>query len=172
MPGKWLLAGTAIVVTVTVPVFLFFTLSTPCLVLQNSETGAVIAVFPVNDGEEFSITFIHSVNQTPVTDVYQIKSGRIHVVRTVYYSFGAGVQSEIGEGESLAYGPDGAMIVSGFNRPMDRLSYIVGTVSDHTLEIGGEKISLRELCGRNTRVQLTYGRRFVLVRAPFSARSQ
>ena len=96
MPGKWLLAGTAIVVTVTVPVFLFFTLSTPCLVLQNSETGAVIAVFPVNDGEEFSITFIHSVNQTPVTDVYQIKSGRIHVVRMVYYSFGAGVQSEIG----------------------------------------------------------------------------
>ena len=55
MPGKWLLAGTAIVVTVTVSVFLFFTLSSPCLVLKNGETGEVIASFPVSDGEEFPL---------------------------------------------------------------------------------------------------------------------
>ncbi|NLZ45035.1 MAG: DUF1850 domain-containing protein [Clostridia bacterium] len=172
MPKGWLLTGTAIVVTVSVSVFLFFTLTEPCLILKNGETGEVIAAFLLNEGEEFSITFVHSVNQTPVTDVYQIKNGKIHVARTVYYSFGAGVQSGIGEGESLEYGPDGAMIVSGFSRPMDRLSYIVGTVSDHTLEIGGERISLRELCGRNARVQFTYGRRLVRMRTPFSARSK
>jgi|SRR5690554_4876085 hypothetical protein len=166
MPGKWLLAGTAIVVTVTVSVFLFFTLSSPCLVLKNGETGEVIASFPVSDGEEFSVTFIHSVNQTPVTDVYQIKKGRIYVVRTIYYSFGAGVQTEIGEGQSLEYGRDGAMIVSGFNRVMDRLSYIVGTVSDHTLQIGEEIISLRELCGRNRRVRFECGRRCARARTP------
>lgn len=167
MPKKWLPAGTAIVVTVTVSAFLY-AFSVPCLILKNGETGKVIASFPVNDGEEFSVTFVHSVNQTPVTEVYRIKNGRIYLVRAVYYSFGAGVPSELGEGEDLEYGPDGAMILSGLSRSMDRLSYIVGTVSDHILQIGGESISLRELCGRNTRVQFTYGRRLT----PFLTRSK
>lgn len=159
MPGKRLRTGAAILVTITASVFLLFSLSTPYLILKNGDTAELIRSFPVKEGEEFSVTFIHSVNQTPVTDVYQIKKGKIHVVRTIYYSFGAGVQSEIEEGQSLEYGPDGSMIVSGFNRPLESLSYIVGTVSDHTLQIGGELISLRELCGRNTTVQFVSGRK-------------
>jgi|SRR5690554_649970 len=161
MQKKLVLTGAALVVAVTASVFLFFIFSSPCLTLflKNGETGEVIRTFPVKDGEEFSVTFVHSVNKSPVTDVYQIKSGNIYVVRTIYYAFGAGVQTEIEEGQVLEYGADGSMIVSGFNRLMNRLSYIVGTVSDHTLQIGGEVISLRELCGRNTTVQFVYGRR-------------
>ena len=51
----------------------------------------------------------------------------IYIVTHDCYSFGAGVHLDR-EGQSLEYGRDGAMIVSGFNL-MDRLSYIVGTVS-------------------------------------------
>ena len=47
------------------------------------------------------------------------------------------VFSALEEGQNLEYGEDGAMIVLGFNRRLDPLSYIVGTVSDHTLQIGG-----------------------------------
>ncbi len=159
MLGKRLRTGAAILVTITASVFLLFRLATPCLILKNGDTGEIIRSFPLKEGEEFSVTFVHSVNQTPVTDVYQIKKGTIYVVRTIYYSFGAGVQTEIEEGQSLEYGPDGSMIVSGFNRPLKRLSYIVGTVSDHTLQIGGEHISLRELCGHNTTVRFMIGRK-------------
>jgi hypothetical protein len=120
--------------------------------------------FPVRDGDEFSVTFVHSVNKTPVTDVYQIRSGKIYVARTIYYAFGAGVQTELAAGQKLEYGQDGSMIVSGFNRLMDSLSYIVGTVSDHTLQIGEDRISLRELCGRNTTVRFVSGRRLVINR--------
>ncbi|NLW57000.1 MAG: DUF1850 domain-containing protein [Firmicutes bacterium] len=149
-------------VTITASVFLLFSLATPCLILRNGDTGELFRSFPVKEGEEFSVTFVHSVNQTPVTDVYQIKKGKIYVVRTIYYAFGAGVQSELEEGQSLEYGRDGSMIVSGFNRRMEHLSYIVGTVSDHTLQIGGELISLRGLCGRNTTVQFVSGRKLFL----------
>lgn len=149
-------------VTITASVFLFFWLSAPCLLLKNGDTGEVIMSLPVQDGEEFSVTFVHSVNKTPVTDVYQIKNGKIYVVRTIYYAFGAGVQTELAEGQRLEYGQDGSMIVSGFNRLMDSLSYIVGTVSDHTLQIGEDLISLRKLCGRNTTVQFVSGRRLII----------
>lgn len=125
------------------------------LVLRNGDTQEEYARFRISEGDEFSVMFIHSVNQYPLTDVYQIKGHKIYVVRTVYYNFGAGVQTEIEEGQTLTYGENGEMIVSGFNQEMPYLSYIVGTVSDHTLTIYGKEISLRELCGRNSKVEFS-----------------
>ena len=46
-------------------------------------------------------------------------------------------------------------IVSGFDKEMPYLSYIVGTVSDHTLTLHGKEISLRDLCGRNSKVEFS-----------------
>lgn len=125
------------------------------LTVRNGDTKAVYTRIKVAEGEEFSIGFIHSVNKTPLTDVYQIKDHKIYVVRTIYYGFGAGVQTEIEDGQTLTYGDDGAMIVSGFNREMTHLSYIVGTVSDHVLTVHDKEISLRDLCGRNATVEFT-----------------
>lgn len=156
---KRLLTGAAIVVMIAASVFIYFILSSPCLILKNGDTGKTLAVYRIEEENEFSITFVHSVNKSPVTDVYEIRNGDIYVVRTIYYSFGAGVQTEIEEGQTLEYGEDGSMIVSGFDRPMDNLSYIVGTVSDHILEINGSSVKLRELCGRNTTVRFSSGRR-------------
>ena len=125
------------------------------LVLRNGDTKEEFARFRVSEGDEFSVTFIHSVNQYPLTDVYQIRNHKIYVVRTIYNNFGAGVQTEIEPGQKLEYGKNGEMIVSGFDREMPWLSYIVGTVSDHILIVNGEEISLRELCGRNSKVEFS-----------------
>lgn len=157
---KGILTGAVLVLIVASSVFLYFVFSVPCLLLKDGDTGEVLAEYPMSEGDEFSVTFIHSVNKSPVTDVYEFRGSRIFVVRTIYYSFGAGVQSEVREEQVLEYGDDGSMIVSGFERQMDRLSYIVGTVSDHTLHINNESFSLRELCGRNATVHFVCGRRF------------
>ena len=111
----------------------------------------------MEEGEEFSITFIHSVNKSPLTDCYQVKDKRIYVEKTIYYGFGAGVQTQLEGNEKLTYGEDGSMIVSGFDREVPDLIYFVGTVSDHTLVVrDGEPISLRALCGRSSKVRFTY----------------
>ena len=57
-----------------------------------------------------------------------------------------------GDKTIISINENGEMVVSGFNMEMPWLSYIVGTVSDHTLTLHGEEISLRELCGRNSKV--------------------
>ena len=159
MRRKWFITGAAILFAIAAPIFMFVAFSSPCLILKNGDSGKTIASFPLKQGDEFSITFIHSVNKSPVTDVYQIRDDKIYVVRTIYYAFGAGVQTEIEAGQTLSYGSDGSMIVSGFDKELDHLSYIVGTVSDHTLQIGGNTISLRDLCGKNTTVLFLYGQR-------------
>ena len=127
------------------------------LVLSSEKTGEILARYPVRLSDIFSIGFVHSVNKTPVTDYYEIREDGIYVVKTIYYGFGAGVQTELGEGETLEYGDDGSMIVTGFNRRMDDLVYFVGTVSDHTLTLqNGQEISLRTLCGKNAMVRFSF----------------
>lgn len=119
------------------------------LVLCYSENDEVIKTFDVEDGDEFSVEFIHSVNKSPVKDVYVIREGKIIADRTIYATFGAGMPTEIPEGQTLGYDEYGNMIVSGINQEKKILEVIVGTVYDHVLEIGGESISLTELCGKN-----------------------
>ena len=121
--------------------------------------AVIIIIMAAAAAISFSIGFIHSVNKSPLTDFYELRDGRIFVEKTIYYGFGAGVQTEIEEGQTLEYGEDGSMIVSGFDREIPDLIYIVGTVSDHILKVNeGPDISLRDLCGRNAMVRFTYSR--------------
>lgn len=122
------------------------------LVLYDTESGKVYGEFSACDGDEFAVEFVHSVNKSPVRDVFVIRNGEIFADRTVYSAFGAGVQTEIEDGQTLSFDKDGNMVVSGFNIKFDRVKYIVGTVSDHVLYIENKEISLRNLCGRNAHI--------------------
>lgn len=122
------------------------------LAVYDRESGKTYRTFEVSEGSEFSVEFIHSVNKSPVIDVFVIRDGKIVADRTIYSAFGAGVQTEIEEGQTLEYDENGNMVVSGFNIVFPEVKYIVGTVSDHILRIEGESISLTELCGKNAHI--------------------
>ena len=141
---------------VTAAVFFCF-YGSGSLILEDVDSGKVYARYRLKNGDIFSIGFIHSVNKSPVTDYYELRKDGIYVIKTVYYGFGAGVQTELGEGEKLEYGEDGSMIITGFDRKMPDLVYIVGTVSDHTLVLNEkDTVSLRDLCGRNAKVRFSW----------------
>ncbi|WP_312652195.1 DUF1850 domain-containing protein [Proteiniclasticum sp.] len=124
------------------------------LVIIDADTGEVYGSWPMKEKDIFSLEFIHSVNQTPVVDEFMVIKSGFRAHRTIYSSFGAGVQTQLNEGERLSYDEDGNMIISGFSQTYVKLNLIVGTVSDHILTVGKTEISLRELCGRNTSVIL------------------
>lgn len=122
-------------------------LSNRTLVLYG-EQHQVYLKLPIRDAEEFSVEFIHSVNKSPVIDYYQVRGKDIYVTATKYFSFGAGVQTELTGEEMLGYTKDGAMLVSGINQKMEHLRYAVAMVSDHVLIYRGQRISLKEVCGK------------------------
>lgn len=127
------------------------------LVLEEPHGETRYGEYEMSVGDEFSISFIHSVNNSPVIDYFEIREDGIYGVRTVYYGFGAGVPTELGERQTLEFGEDGSMIISGMDIKMNSLIYRVGTVSDHILTLeDGSEISLRDLCGRNARVEFSY----------------
>ncbi len=130
------------------------------LVLTDVNTGEVYADFPVSDGTRFSVEFVHSINKTPVKDIYEVRNGsEIYVVETDYYSFGTGVQTQLNPGETLEYGDDGSMQIKNIDKLIPDLIYIVGTVSDHVMCIDESEISLRELCGKNSMVRFSIEKR-------------
>jgi hypothetical protein len=122
------------------------------LVIYNGESKEIYKTYDIYDGMEFSVEFVHSVNKSPVKDYFIVKNNKLYAEKTVYSAFGAGVQTEIEDGQTLSFDKDGNMVVEGFDIEFDKIKYIVGTVSDHILEIEGQKISLTEACGKNAHV--------------------
>jgi len=123
------------------------------LEILDSASGKVYGRWPLKDGAEFAIEFIHSVNQSPVRDTFKAAGKGIQPVSARFYSFGAGMQADLEEGQTLSRDND-ALVITGFNRTFTELNYIVGTVSDHLLFVNGETVSLRDLCGRNAHITL------------------
>lgn len=110
----------------------------------------------MKEGERFSVSFKHSINLSLVIDIYQIEDGNIYVEETIYYHFGAGVQTQLNDGETLTYGEDGSMVVGNIHQLRNDVGYIVGTVYDHMLKVDDREVNLRELCGKNTPVRFNY----------------
>lgn len=146
------LAAVIVFITAAVLCFSCCSVSAPRLVVYDGENGEIYAQYDIYDGMEFSVEFIHSVNKSPVIDVFVIKNGEIYADRTIYCAFGAGVQTELEGDETLTFDEEGRMVVSGFNIKFPQVKYIVGTVSDHILFIEEEYISLTELCGKNAHI--------------------
>ena len=121
------------------------------LVIKDSESGRLYGKWPFKKNEEFAIEFIHSVHQSPVRETFRAENRIISPVSVQFLSFGAGMKSDLEEGQVMSRYGD-AMVITGFNSSFREINYIVGTVSDHLLFINDKKISLRELCGRNAHI--------------------
>ena len=125
----------AILAVAAVAVFLLLFLRKPGLTLSDAESGRVYARLPLQDGESFSVSFRHSVNKSDVTEIYQRRGREIWLTGCVYYGFGAGVAEVLDPGWTLETGENGEMILGNIEMQMHDLTYIVGTVYDHILEI-------------------------------------
>lgn len=150
-----MMAAAAILVVAAAAVLAVFLLREPKLVLSNDESGKVYARLPLKDGDSFSVTFRHSVNKSDVTEIYQRRGREIWLTGCVYYGFGAGVAEVLEPDWTLENGDNGEMIIGNIEMKMNDLTYIVGTVYDHILEVNGERIVLNDLCGKNAKVHFS-----------------
>ena len=117
----------------------------------------IYTTIKLNKNDTFSISFIHSVNKTPVTDFYKFDDKKnIYIYKTNYMSFGAGMPTELNENENILYNDDGTMTIEHIDKKIDELTYYLSNIYDHTLSINETtKFSLWELCGKNKLIQIT-----------------
>lgn len=126
------------------------------LILYNNNLGTEIASFPIAKDDYFYVKFNHSVNMSPVIDYYKFNDkNEIYVYKTIYYNYGAGVETELENNETISYGADGSMIIENIDKKIDPLVYYLSDIFDHKLSIAGrDEISLWEVCGKNILINI------------------
>ena len=117
---------------------------TQYLILVNERSGKALYAAEASDGTEFSISFIHSVNFSPVTEHYQIIDGQIYLTALRYESFGAGMPTELTEGQKLSH-EHGQLLITGFDRMIPRLCYFISRIDGHAFQINGVSAPLNTL---------------------------
>ncbi|GAB3678082.1 DUF1850 domain-containing protein [Halopiger thermotolerans] len=106
------------------------------LVVADADTGEHLIEAPVDDGTEVTLAYTHSVEKTPVEDVYVVDGTELRMDRMVFYSHGAGLPTSgpIEETE------DGFVVYP--NASYTELGVVPGSVAGHELVVGDERYDL------------------------------
>jgi len=128
------------------------------LVLEvvSSNSEKTILAIPVSSGDTFAIRFTHSVQRTPVDEVFSIRGAKMVLEETIYSSYGAGLPSEI-YGSQQFFLENGNFIIKGFDREFKEIPIFVGeVVANHTLVFADKVFPLVSfgLAGKPIRIHL------------------
>lgn len=147
---RWCVAGAA-----TIAVFLLIAsfVPAPHLVLSRFDSGETLYIYPAAEGFVFSVEFIHSVNQSPVAEIFQIRGGEIFLYALEFVDFGAGMPTE----QEIIRLPCGTMRIE-FDRDATQPNYIVGREAELVLYIGQTRVPLNSLAEAGTVIEFTYRR--------------
>ncbi|MGE5592386.1 MAG: DUF1850 domain-containing protein [Betaproteobacteria bacterium] len=130
------------------------------LEVREGPFGRLLYFVPMPVGGRFEVRFIHSVEQTPVREVFAVGPDlAIYLVETVYESFGAGLPTTADEGARFVL-DGGKITITGLHRRIGELRLAVSSVPGHALAIPGETVMLASLAEPGTALTLR------VVRAP------
>jgi hypothetical protein len=110
----------------------------------DGRDGRVAFCARVRSGEEFVLSFVHSVNKRPVFDTLRAEGDHLVIVKSRFDSFGAGMPDASTDEGTLTVAPDGWLEWT-VDRPMSEITVRVGRVADHTLHLKGREIHLADL---------------------------
>lgn len=136
------MASAALAVLAVTVLLLSLFIKVPYLVLTNARDSTVIFSTRISEGEEFRISYIHSVNISPVTEFFLVRDGMIVLEAIEFYTFGAGMPTMPEDGQTLIYLPGGGMRIEGFDRVLDNLTILTSYATGHVLYVGTQEIAM------------------------------
>jgi len=114
------------------------------LEILDGRTGKVAFCARIQNGEEFLISFVHSVNRRPVYDTLRAEGEHLVIVKSRFDAFGAGMPEASTPEGTLTIAKDGWLEWT-VNRPVPEITIRVGWVANHTLSIKDREIRLADL---------------------------
>lgn len=138
-------------------VFLLLAGVYPMTVLEvvRGRTGEILYYCPVQVGEEFKLTFIHSVTLRPVEETYRVTpEHKISIVEMVFDDSGPNLPA-FPEGNTRWIMEKNRWRVVDYDTFLEEISLLVAQyVADHTLLVGGRKVSLVKAAGPGQHVKI------------------
>ena len=146
----------AVVVTAVILIVFASLYTTPHIILSRVSDNEILLIYPVQDGVVFSIKYIHSVNQSPVEETFEIHCGKIILQVLEFEDFGAGMPTELEYGQNLIHLPSGRMRIEGFNREVNNLRYMVGHVAEFVFYIEDKRVLLSDLAEPGAVIEISH----------------
>ena len=135
----------AVCIVLAVLVVLSLFVRHPYFIIRNTHTNEVLFATGFPEGESFSISYIHSLHQTPVTEGYKRYNGELVLDYVEFESLGAGLPDILEYGQTLTHLEDGGMRIDGFHRLIPDLHILIGHTTYHTLHIADQNVLLESL---------------------------
>jgi len=115
------------------------------LCLLASDDGRELARRELGPGNTFSLSFIHSVSKTPVTDSYKVDGGMIVQTAEIFQAHGAGLPSNTADAGVTGWRHDDGRFIIDMRRPMGPIRLRVQAAYRNTLHIDGANLPLASL---------------------------
>ncbi|WP_458207558.1 DUF1850 domain-containing protein [Haladaptatus sp. NG-SE-30] len=111
------------------------------LVVADADTGEPILVVPVENGTRVTLAYNHSVEKTPVHDVYAVNGSELEMVEMRFQSYGAGLPARANvtrEDGWFVFDPEGSYA---------SIPIAPGDIAGHELVVGEQRYDLVALSG-------------------------
>lgn len=128
------------------------------LVVEDADTGDRLATVPVEAGTVVNLSYTHSVEKTPVHDIYTVRGGTLDNTEMRFKSYGWGLpaREEVRQvGGYFVFDPD---------RSYEEFYVKAGRVAGHRLTVGDRRIDLVALSNASS-VRIAVERRSALATA-------
>lgn len=119
------------------------------VVIEDAQTGEPLLEQPVDDGTEITLAYTHSVEKTPVRDVYVVDGTELRMVRTEFHSHGAGLPTS----SDIERTDDGFVLE--LDDSYEEIVVAPGSIAGHELFIGDERYDLVALADGSVVISLT-----------------
>jgi len=126
--------------------------------------GKRLFSWPIKTGDCFEVSFIHSLNLSPITDIIEWTGNRMVVRKSIFKTFGAGVPTPSdGIGTELIF-VDGHYELLGIDKSMSSFTIMTQDVPAHRVSLNGREASLLDLAGSGKAVEIAVRRVFFITR--------
>lgn len=114
----------------------------------------LIATMPAYQGKPLEISFIHSVQKTPVEEYLEISEDLSQIVlkSTRYHSFGVGLPFQ--EADAIFYQDGDDFVMDNMNRRFDSLSLRTGVGTQLTVNADGRAFPMYEMFPPGYRIDI------------------
>ncbi|NLZ52645.1 MAG: DUF1850 domain-containing protein [Thermoanaerobacteraceae bacterium] len=142
--------------------FVNFKLESTKVLIIESETENIEHTIKIPQ-KKFTLSYIHSVQKTPVHEVFKIdEDNRLILTETTFSSLGVGLPFTEENGDFR--NEEGKFKLTGLNREFTSIAIRVSPIPKHTITVGEKTYFLLSFVAPDDLVKITAADRWMLVR--------
>ncbi|RMC37237.1 DUF1850 domain-containing protein [Paracoccus alkanivorans] len=112
---------------------------------ETRGNGPEVARLPLKPDGIFSLSFIHSVSDTPVTDIYRVEDGKIEQIAEIFEAHGAGLPSIADDVGATGWRHENGRFIIEMTRPTGPIPLRIQAQFENTLHVAGTDLPLADL---------------------------